>query len=146
MRIEYFRSPTPHAVIQQLVAPEIYAQIRFPDIAPRPMGRIGRDIYFGEPEWAELMIRPGWAELSATFVNEDFMRRLIDSSPTTYGHMVVGLTPTKSISRSAQRIVTRPSPNYYPNPTIPMLCSSDLICKQSTRRMRRQSIAIICAG
>ena len=77
MRIEYFRSPTPHAVIQPLVAPEIYAQIRFPDIPPRPMGRIGRDIYFGEPEWAEVMMRPGWGALSATFVSEDFMRRLI---------------------------------------------------------------------
>ena len=77
LRIDYLRSPTPHAFIPQLVAPECYAQIRFPDIPPRPMGRIGRDIYFGEPEWAEIMKQPGWAELSTTFMSEGFMQRLI---------------------------------------------------------------------
>ena len=77
MRIAYLSSQTPHAFIEQLVAPDIYAQIRFPDIPQRPMGRIGRDIYFGEPEWAAIMEQPGWAELSATFMSEDFMRRLI---------------------------------------------------------------------
>jgi hypothetical protein len=41
------------------------------------MGRIGRDIYFGEPEWANIMMRPGWAEFSSTFMSEAFMRRLI---------------------------------------------------------------------
>lgn len=77
MQIEYLRTPTPHAVVRHLVAPELYAQIRFPDIAPRPMGRIGRDIYFGEPEWAPLMGQPGWAEFSAMFMSETFMRRVI---------------------------------------------------------------------
>ncbi len=77
MPIEYFRVPTPHAVISQLVAPEFYSRILFPDIPPRPMGRIGRDIYFGEPEWAEIMALPGWAEFSSTFMSEPFMRHLI---------------------------------------------------------------------
>ena len=77
MQIEYVRRPTPHAFIPQLVAPELYAQMRFPGIPPRPMGRIGRDIYFGEPEWAPLMRQPGWAEFSSTFMSEAFMRRLI---------------------------------------------------------------------
>jgi hypothetical protein len=78
MQIEYVRNPTPHAVISQLIAPELYAQIRFPDIPPRPMGRIGRDIYYGEPEWAELMTQPGWAEFSSAFMSEAFMRRLVN--------------------------------------------------------------------
>jgi hypothetical protein len=77
MQIEYHRTPTPHAVIPQLVAPELYARMRFPDITPRPMGRIGRDIYFGEPEWATVMKQPGWAEFSSNFMSEAFMRRLI---------------------------------------------------------------------
>jgi hypothetical protein len=77
MHIEYHRTPTPHAVITELVAPDVYAKIRFPDIEPRPMGRIGRDVYFGEPEWAPIMEQPGWAELSSTFMSEEFMRHLI---------------------------------------------------------------------
>lgn len=77
MQIEYFRNPTPHAFISELIAPALYHQIRFPDIPPRPMGRIGRDIYYGEPEWPELMARPGWAEFSASFMSEEFMRRII---------------------------------------------------------------------
>lgn len=77
MQIEYHRTPTPHAFIAQLIAPELYAKIRFPDIPPRPMGRIGRDIYYGEPEWAEVMAQPGWAEFSSAFMSEDFMRRIL---------------------------------------------------------------------
>ena len=77
MRIEYCRSPTPHVFIPQFIAPEFYSQIRFPDIPPRPMRRIGRDIYFGEPEWPEIMAQPGWTEFSSTFMSEAFMRRLI---------------------------------------------------------------------
>lgn len=38
MQIEYSRSPTPHAYISNLVAPEFYRQMRFPDIPVRPMG------------------------------------------------------------------------------------------------------------
>ena len=77
MQIEYFSGPTPHAFIPELMAPVLYDQIRFPDIPPRPMGRIGRDIYFGEPEWTALMAQPGWAEFSAAFMSEAFMQSLI---------------------------------------------------------------------
>ena len=77
MQIDYFRKPTPHATISELVPPEVYAKIRFPDIPPRPMGRIGRDIYFGEPEWAPLMATPGWAEFSSHFMSEAFVLRLV---------------------------------------------------------------------
>jgi len=77
MQIEYFRSPTPHAYIAELVAPEFYAQMRFPDIPVRPMGRIGRDIYYGEPEWPQIMAQPGWAEFSSRFMSEAFMHRMI---------------------------------------------------------------------
>lgn len=77
MQIEYFREPTPHAFISQLVAPEIYARIRFPDIPPRPMGRIGRDVYYGEPEWSEIMAQPGWGEFSRAYMNEAFVQRIV---------------------------------------------------------------------
>lgn len=77
MKIEYFRHPTPYAAISELVAPDVYARIHFPDIPPRSMGRIGRDIYFGEPEWTQLMTQPGWAEFSSQFMSEAFMLQLI---------------------------------------------------------------------
>jgi len=77
MQIEYFRQPTPHAFISELVAPEIYARIRFPDIPPRPMGRIGRDVYYGEPEWSQIMAQPGWGEFADAYMNEAFVRRIV---------------------------------------------------------------------
>jgi hypothetical protein len=77
MRIEYSAEPSPHAFIPQLVDPDVYRQIRFPDLPARPMGRIGRDLYAGEPGWAELMRSPGWVELTTLFTSEAFMKRII---------------------------------------------------------------------
>lgn len=77
MEIEYFQTPTPHAYISELIAPEIYRLLSFPEIPERPMGRIGRDIYYGEPEWAELMTHPGWAEFASSFMSEAMLHRLI---------------------------------------------------------------------
>src|SRR6202795_1738493 len=105
MQIEYLRTPTPHAVIPQLVAPELYARMRFPDIPPRPMGRIGRDIYFGEPEWAEIMAQPGWAEFSSTFMSEAFMQRLIKMFADDIRAHGCGIDPDKVYL--TQRIETR---------------------------------------
>jgi len=95
MQIDYFQRPTPHAVISELVAPDVYARIRFPDIPPRPMGRIGRDIYFGEPEWAELMREPAWAEFSSQFMSEAFMQRLIGLFADDIRAHGCGLDPAK---------------------------------------------------
>jgi hypothetical protein len=77
MHLGYFADPTPHAVISELVPPAVYEQIRFPDIPPRQDGRIGRDVYYGEPEWPEIMAQPGWAEFSSAFMSEEFMQRVI---------------------------------------------------------------------
>lgn|GEM_PF-5797239 len=108
MRIEYFRSPTPHAFIPQLIAPELYSQIRFPDIPPRPMGRIGRDIYFGEPEWPEIMAQPGWTEFSSTFMSEAFMRRLMEMFADDIRTHGCGIDPDKVYlaQRSESRVET----------------------------------------
>ncbi len=51
MEIEYYAAPSPHVFLPQLIEPQLYRQIVFPDIPERPMGRIGRDVYVGEPEW-----------------------------------------------------------------------------------------------
>lgn len=95
MQIDYFRTPTPHAVIPQLVAPELYEKIRFPNIPPRPMGRIGRDIYYGEPEWAELMVQPGWAEFSSTYMSEAFLHRVIGLFADDIRAQDCGIDPDK---------------------------------------------------
>jgi hypothetical protein len=77
MDVTYFSAPSPHAVIPQLVEPELYRRIKFPDLPERPLGRIGRDLYCGEPGWAELMRTPGWAKFSATFMSESFMKQIV---------------------------------------------------------------------
>jgi len=77
MEIEYYAAPSPHVFLPQLIEPQLYRQIVFPDIPERPMGRIGRDVYVGEPEWPQIMSQPGWAELSAAFMSEAFMMRLV---------------------------------------------------------------------
>lgn len=108
MQVEYFDSPTPHVFIPQLVTPEIYDRIRFPDIPIRPGGRIGRDIYYGEPEWAPLMTQPGWAEFSSTFMSEDFMRRMIDLFANDIRKHGCGIDPDKVylLQRAESRIET----------------------------------------
>ncbi len=77
MQISYFSAPSAHAFIPQLVEPETYRRIEFPDLPERQMGRIGRDLYAGEPGWAELMRSPGWAEFSGIFTSESFMKQVI---------------------------------------------------------------------
>ena len=76
--LEYAKSPSPHAFIPQLIDPELFAKIKFPDIPERPGGRIGRDLYPGEPGWAELMETPGWKELSSTFMDPKFIQSVVD--------------------------------------------------------------------
>src|SRR5262249_29866393 len=75
--VTYFSAPSPHVFIPQLLEPELYRRIKFPDLPERPLGRIGRDLYCGEPGWAELMQTPGWAEFSGMFMSEGFMKQVI---------------------------------------------------------------------
>lgn len=70
---EYFSEPTPHIFFPQLLPPKVYAQLRFPDLAPAAKGRIGRDLYRGEPGFDELMANPGWKELHDLFTSEAFV-------------------------------------------------------------------------
>ncbi len=111
MQIEYFRSPTPHAFVPELIAPALYDQIRFPDIPPRPMGRIGRDIYYGEPEWPQIMAQPGWAEFSRTFMSEAFMRRVIGLFADDIRAHGCGIDPDKVyLAQRAESCVETESP------------------------------------
>jgi hypothetical protein len=75
---QYVSEPFPHAFIPQLVEPEIYAKIKFPDLPERRDGRIGRDLYPGEQGYAELMETQGWKEFSAKFNSAEFVRSAVD--------------------------------------------------------------------
>jgi hypothetical protein len=93
MQLQYHAKPSPHAYVPQLVAPDLYRQIIFPDIPERPMGRIGRDIYPGETEWAQTMARPGWAEMSGVFMGESFMKQVIGLFAEDIRQMNCGIDP-----------------------------------------------------
>jgi hypothetical protein len=77
MQLEYCSAPSPHLVIPQLLPPEIYAKLRFPYLEEAPLGRTGRDLFRGDPGWAETMAAPGWAELGEIMLGEAFVRRVI---------------------------------------------------------------------
>jgi hypothetical protein len=77
MDLQYHSQPTPHAVISELLAPDIYSRLQFPDLPEAPGGRTGHDLFSCDPGWSEIMSSPGWAELVSTFLSEDFMKRVI---------------------------------------------------------------------
>jgi hypothetical protein len=69
----YFSDPTPHLYLEQLLPPDLYRQVKFPDIPTRAMGRSGRDLFVGEPGWEEAVASPGLKELHALFTSSDFV-------------------------------------------------------------------------
>jgi hypothetical protein len=77
MQLEYCSAPSPHLVIPQVLPPELYARLRFPHLDEAPRGRTGRDLFPGEPGWAQTMAQPGWAQLGETMLGEDFIKRVI---------------------------------------------------------------------
>lgn len=77
MHLEYCSAPSPHLVIPQVLPPELYARLRFPQLDEAPRGRTGRDLFPGEPGWAQTMAQPGWAQLGETMLGEDFIKRVI---------------------------------------------------------------------
>jgi hypothetical protein len=103
--IQYYRTPSPHAFIPKLIADNLYAEMRFPDIPQRPKGRTGRDIYFGEPEWSDLMALPGWKEFSSTYMSKDFVQRLIKLFAADIREQGCNIDPDKVYL--AQRVETR---------------------------------------
>lgn len=78
MEMRYFREPTPHAEIPQLLAPGDFAQLRFPYIPQREGGRTGRDLFPGELRHRHLLTEPGWRQLATAFLNEGTLRRILD--------------------------------------------------------------------
>jgi hypothetical protein len=74
---QYYRDPTPHIFFPEVLPQKTYADLVFPDIKRAPKGRVGRDLYDGEPGHAELVASPGWRDLHGTFTSAVFVRWIL---------------------------------------------------------------------
>ena len=77
MKLEYCPAPFPHIKATELISPDIYKTMRFPELEARAMGRIGYDLYRGEPGWAEIVAQPGWKEFYAEVSSREFVGRIL---------------------------------------------------------------------
>jgi hypothetical protein len=78
--IEYHKSPSPHLVITDVIDPALYNALSFPDIPRRPgAGRIGRDIYPGEPEWDRLVKDGVWEQVHKELTSKDFIFKILEN-------------------------------------------------------------------
>lgn len=77
MSYVYYREPSPHAYIPQLIAPAQFEQLVFPCLQERPQGRTGWDLFSGEPEWQNVIRSPGWRELAGRFLSESALHSII---------------------------------------------------------------------
>lgn len=74
---QYFRDPTPHIFLPELLPPKVYAELVFPDIKRAPKGRVGRDLYDGESGYDEIIASPGWRDLHSTFASAAFVKWIL---------------------------------------------------------------------
>ncbi len=74
VKYEYFSKPAPHIYISEVVPPELYKTIHFPELEPAPHGRNGRNLYPGEPGYDQIVAEPGWREVYNELVCEPFVK------------------------------------------------------------------------
>jgi hypothetical protein len=78
-KIDYHNKPSPHLVVSDVIDPELYNALKFPEIPRRPgAGRIGRDIYPGEPEWDNLVKDGLWGQVHDKLTSKDFIFSILD--------------------------------------------------------------------
>lgn len=71
----YDNRPTPHIYLPQLLPPDLYQKVKFPsDIPVRAAGRSGRDLFMGEPGFAEAANSIGFRDLYALVCSDQFVR------------------------------------------------------------------------
>jgi hypothetical protein len=92
----YYRDPTPHIFFPELLPPKIYAELVFPTIKRAPNGRIGRDLYAGEPGYAEVIASPGWHDLHTTFTSPSFIRWILDLFAEDLDRLGCKVDPSKA--------------------------------------------------
>jgi hypothetical protein len=77
MDAEYVSNPAPHVYVRQLVDPALYRQARFPELERPPGGRIGRDLYPSDPEFAGIVRTNGWEPIYTLLTSEGFVRHVL---------------------------------------------------------------------
>lgn len=70
---KYFRDPTPHIYLPELLPPDIYKQLLFPRLEYSARGRIGRDLFPGEPRYDALVATSGWRDLYGLCTSQQFV-------------------------------------------------------------------------
>jgi hypothetical protein len=71
---EYYSEPAPHIFLPKLLPTNAYRDLVFPKLERSLTGRIGRDLYDGEPGYGALVSSPGWTDLHALFTSERFVK------------------------------------------------------------------------
>jgi hypothetical protein len=77
LNAEYHADSSPHLFLRNLINPLVYRNARFPDLEERPLGRIGRDLYPSDPDFAEVCRSHGWDALRQLVTSRAFVRDVI---------------------------------------------------------------------
>lgn len=77
MKIEHNTDPFDHLIVREVLDPDLYQSIKFPDLEPLAGGRIGRDLYVNEPGYDQLIGQAGWREAHAQLTGEPFVKQIL---------------------------------------------------------------------
>lgn len=75
---DYRDDPSPHLFLRRLINPMVYRAARFPDLEERPLGRIGRDLYPSDPDFAGVCQSHGWDALRQLVTGKAFVSAVIN--------------------------------------------------------------------
>lgn len=76
--IKYLKEPFPHVIVENIVEPKIYQDLKFPEIEKKPgAGRTGRDLYPGEPEWNQVLTDENWLRTYQDLTSSEFVFKIL---------------------------------------------------------------------
>ena len=74
LEFSYHRQPNPHIYFPQLLPPDVYDMVEFPEISVTAKGRSGRDLFIGEPGHDRAIRSAGLKQLHDLFTSDEFVR------------------------------------------------------------------------
>ena len=75
MKYRYLRDPHPHLLVDEIVSPEVYDRMRFPDSLADPLADWG--ITEGDPAYDEVLGDPHWRDLHDELRGEPLVRSVL---------------------------------------------------------------------
>jgi hypothetical protein len=75
MRLRYVEAPHPHLRVEEIVPPDEYARLRFPDALVAPGAAWG--ITATDPNYAAVLEDPAWRALHEAWCSEAFVREVL---------------------------------------------------------------------